>query len=382
MEELKEFVIRIRRHIHENPELGYQTFKTAIYIKQILNELGYQTFDIVDKAGVIGRLDLHKKKTIGLRSDIDALPIEEQTSLPFKSHNGCMHACGHDGHIAMLLGGAKLIVENKDQISCNVVLIFQPAEEGPLPGGAVKVIASGLVDDVDMFFAFHVTNKLLTGQTGIKLHEACAAPDLWELEITGKGCHGSAPANGINPIMPAAEIILSFQKLWDDVRLKDPNTVISTTYMQSGVSMNIIMDKAYLKGTARSFSQEMRDYLNTEMGKTVKEVCAKYHAEGNFLFHYAYPPLFNDSTAAAIAKKAQEEVLGAGNSLVLDQPEMIGEDFASYRKIAPICFSWIGVRGPNQDFYDLHSSHFLLDENALESGARIYFQLAKDFSKE
>ena len=373
---IKDKIIEYRRHIHQNPEIGFNTKNTNDYVMNILKNLGYQVTPVLNGAGCIASLDLNKETTIGFRSDLDALPIKEQTNLPFKSENGNMHACGHDAHIAILLGAANLFILHKNELKYNIVLVFQPAEEGPLPGGAINIIKEYDLSNVKFFFAYHVTNKLFTGQIGIKAHEACAAPDLWELEIVGKGCHASTPHLGKNPIIPASIIVEKFQELHN--KLKDNHIVISTTFIQSGVSMNIITDKCLLKGTAHSFTKEQRDYLNSQMYQIIEETCKTYKVEFKFSFHYAYDPVYNDDIAVSMVKKAAHKVLDSKNIISLEQPEMVGEDFSYYRKNSQICLTWLGVRGINEPFYDLHSANFLLDENALLNGSLILLNIALD----
>lgn len=374
---IKEQIIQWRRHIHQNPEIGYETVQTSDYVEKLLKSFGYETTRVIHGAGVVARLRLQKDKTIAFRSDLDALPIQEKTNLSYQSTNQYMHACGHDAHAATLLGAAKLISEHQKDLNANIVLLFQPAEEGPLPGGAIPLMGEYDLSDVQMFFAFHVTNKLSTGQIGIKQENACAAPDLWECKIQGKGCHGSTPHLGVSPILPTAQIILRFQALYDSI--PNPNTVISTTYIHSGVSMNVICEDAYLKGTARSFSKEERDFLATKMEKIVQEECEKVGARGCFVFHYAYDPVYNDPVAVKKVCTSASHIYQKENILMLEKPEMVGEDFSFYRRIAPTCLTWIGVRGPKQEFHDLHSPNFILDENALENAAKLFFEIAKSF---
>lgn len=371
---IKDKIIEYRRHIHQNPEIGFNTKNTNDYVMNILKNLGYKVTPVLNGAGCIASLDLNKETTIGFRSDLDALPIKEQTNLPFKSENGNMHACGHDAHIAILLGAANLFMLHKNELKYNIVLVFQPAEEGPLPGGAINIIKEYDLSNVKFFFAYHVTNKLFTGQIGIKAHEACAAPDLWELEIVGKGCHASTPHLGKNPIIPASIIVEKFQELHN--KLKDNHIVISTTFIQSGVSMNIITDKCLLKGTARSFTKEQRDYLNSQMYQIIEETCKTYKVEFKFSFHYAYDPVYNDDIAISMVKKAAAKILDSKDIISLEQPEMVGEDFSYYRKNSQICLTWLGVRAINEPFYDLHSANFLLDENALLNGSLILLNIA------
>lgn len=371
---LKSKIIEYRRHIHKDPELGFETYQTAAYVFGELTKLGYNPVYALNKAAVLARLDNHKEKTIAFRSDLDGLKIKENANLHFASTNGCMHACGHDAHIAMLLGAAYLLKEHQKELPVNVLLIFQPAEEGPLPGGAKKLMEEYNMYDVNYFFAFHVTNKLTSGEVGIKSHEACAAPDLWEAHFKGVGCHGATPKLGKNPILPASEAILAFQKLYEE--LNDPLKVISTTYTSSGVSMNIILEDAYIKGTARSFKNEDREFLNKQMKQIVQTISLKYQVEGNFTFHYAYDPVYNDDEPVQIAIKAIQKT--GAKYIKLTTPEMVGEDFSYYRGIAPTCLCWFGVRGAHQDFTDLHSDCFTLDENILYKGSQIYLEIAKN----
>ena len=371
---MENFIKETRRYLHKNPELGYETFNTAKFIFNKLTEMGYKPRYCMKDAGVIATLDLGKKKTIGLRSDMDALEVKEETGLEFASTNGKMHACGHDGHMTILLATAKMLMENKDRVKYNVVMFFQPAEEGPLPGGAYFFKNEPELAKVDEFFAYHVTCKLNVGEIGIKYNEATAAPDLWELEITGKGSHGSTPELGHSPILAGTKIVERLEKLHQELR-KDNMLVISTTYFQSGVSMNIILDKAYLKGTARSFTDEMRNTLNLKMQEVIRNVEHENSVSCKFDFHYAYPPVYNEPSLADKMIAAGNKILGEGNAHKLEKPELIGEDFAYYKEIAPTCLTWIGIREPGDPFYDLHNSKFRVSERALLLGAKIYLEM-------
>lgn len=372
---IKNKIVEYRRHFHRNPEIGYNTQNTNAYVMNILSNLGYSITPVLNQAGCVARLDLGKSSTYAFRSDLDALEIQECTNLEFKSKNGYMHACGHDAHISVLLGAAHLFIEHKNELQHNIVLIFQPAEEGPLPGGAVPLMKEYDLSFVDYFFAYHVTNKLYVGEIGIKPKEACASPDLWECSIKGRGCHGSTPELGASPILPAARIIEEFQKLHN--LKKDKFTIVSTTYMKAGVSMNIIPDTSELKGTARSFTNDERDELNNEMTNIVQSVCKEFNVEGDFRFHYAYDPVYNDPEAVDKVLSAAGKILHENKIHILQCPEMVGEDFSYYRKCGKSCLTWLGVRGKEQDFYDLHSSKFLLDEDALYPASQILLEIAK-----
>lgn len=377
-EKINKFLIPIRQHLHQNPELGYNTQNTAKYIKAILDDLGYTTSFALNDACVLAKLHLKKNKTIAFRADIDALQITEQTNLSFKSTNGCMHACGHDAHASVLLSSAKLFIENKELLNTNIVLIFQCAEEGPLPGGAIKLLDHPYLENVDAFFAYHVTNKLYSKHVGIKFGEACAAPDLWELEIRGKGCHAASPHLGVNPILVGSEIVQEFNKFYNQSLNENKHVVITSTYFHSGVSMNIIPDKLTIKGTARSFNSETREYLHTNLNNIANNIASKYNATSNFNFLYAYDPLINDVNLSSFVRDCANEVIN-DSFIELENKELIGDDFAYFRKINKICYIWLGVRGENQEFYDLHNPSFILDEENLYYAVLLNLQIAKNY---
>ena len=366
-------LVRWRRYLHQNPEIGYDTYNTAKYLYNELEKLGYKPTYLLKKTAVLVELNLNKPKTIAFRSDMDALKIKEETNLEFKSNNDYMHACGHDGHMTIMLMLAKMIISNQDKLNYNVIIFFQPAEEGPLPGGAFYLKENETLRKADMFFAYHVSPTLEVGEIGLKYEEACAAPDLWELEITGTGCHASTPEKGASPILAANYIVSKFNDLHNS--LKNKHIVISTTYFHSGVSMNIIPNKAYLKGTARSFSLEMRNHLATSMQKIISSAEVLYNVEAKFDFHYAYPPLYNDINLCNMVKEAAKNVIKEENIKILNEPAMIGEDFAYYKEIAPICLTWLGTKEKDAPFYDLHNSKFKVNEESLEIGANILFNI-------
>ena len=371
---MDDFIINCRTYLHRYPEIGFNTYQTAKFIYKTLAKLGYNPNYALDKNAVYAYLDLGKEKTLCFRSDMDALNVKEETNVPFKSKNEYMHACGHDAHMTILLYAAKLIINNLDKLKYNLVILFQPAEEGPLPGGAYYLKDIPILKKVNEFYAFHVSPTLEVGKIGIKIGEACAAPDLWELELTGLGCHASRPENGRNPILGGAEIVLQFERFYQDIK-QSKNIVLSTTYFNSGVSMNIIKDKAYLKGTARSFNEMDRKYLATEMENIISKCCNLYKLDYKFDFHYAYPPLFNDKDLAAKMFTAASYILGAGNCISLANFEMIGEDFAYYNEIAPICLTWIGAKNIGAEFYDLHNAKFIVPFETIEYGGKILFEL-------
>ena len=372
---LNEKLINKRRYFHMHPEIGFDTYQTASYIYNELKNLGYNPFYLLDKAAVVAKLNLGKEKTIAFRSDMDALPIQELNEITYKSTNSYMHACGHDAHMAMLLTLAKMVMEHIDDINYNITFIFQPAEEGPLPGGSKKMIATHLLDDTDAFFAYHVTNKLESDSIGIKVGAACAAPDLFDLTIIGKGCHASTPDLGKNPNLIAAKIILAFENLYQQLKEKNPLIVITTTSILSQGAYNVIPNQLIIKGTARSLTNTERDLLKKKMTSIVNEIAFLNDVDIQFNFYYAYDPVFNNEKLANTYMLYAKTIFN--HTYYLERPEMIGEDFSHYNQIAPICLIWLGVKKTNHSFSDLHSPNFTLDEDILIKGVVTYLNMIK-----
>ena len=243
--ELENYIIKHRRHLHENPELGFHCVKTHDYVRDQLKALGIDYCPHIGKNSIIGVINNGKGPVIGLRADFDALPLQEETNLDFKSKvPGKMHACGHDSHTAMLLGTAKYLVEHLDEWKGTVKLIFQEAEEGPNPGGALGIVASGMLDDVDSFFALHVSASAYAGQLTYNEKEALAAADTIKIRFVGKGTHAAYPHLGVDPIIMQAEFISAVQSIVS--RKKDPmeTGVISIAKVKAETTHNIIPNDA------------------------------------------------------------------------------------------------------------------------------------------
>lgn len=379
MKNIEKYIIDKRRYFHMHPEIGYNTYDTASFIYNELVSLGYNPIYVLNKAGVIAKLDLGKDKTIAFRSDMDALNIKEVNDLEYKSTNDYMHACGHDGHMSILITLAKLAMEVKENLNYNVVFIFQPAEEGPLPGGAIKILEenvlnNNVLNNIDAFFAYHVSNKYETGTIAIKPCEATAAPDLFDITIHGIGCHASTPKLGINPNIIGSEIVLELDKLYQNLLKENPFIVITTTTISSNGAYNIIPDSLLIKGTARSFTNDERNYLNRSMKDIIDSIANKYNVKIDFNFYYAYDPVFNDPSLKDIYFKHSKKYM---QNIELTSPEMIGEDFSYYRRIAPTCLVWLGVRANGSEFVDLHSPNFTLDEKALLNASLVYLDILK-----
>lgn len=375
MNDFNKYIINTRRYLHMHPEIGFNTHNTAKFIFNELVNMGYNPKYVVNNAGVIAKLDLGKSKTIAFRTDMDALNIKEVNDLPFKSTNDYMHACGHDGHMSIILGLAKMIMNEKENLNYNVCLIFQPAEEGPLPGGATKILEENVLENIDAFFAYHVSNKYRTGDVAIKVGPAAAAPDLFDIIVHGIGCHASTPSMGINPNIVSSHLVLELDKLYKKLLTVNPFLVITTTTISSNGAYNIIPDSLLIKGTARSFTNEERNMLKSEMQNVINSISNVYNVKIDFNFHYAYDPVINDEELTNIYFKHAKKHMN--NCITLEKPEMIGEDFSYYRKLAPICLVWLGTRENDNEVIDLHSPKFSIDEKSLFNASLVLLDIIK-----
>ena len=376
VKEKKDWLIGLRRHFHKHPELGFKEVKTAERIRKELDEMGipYETVGTGTVATLKGNAE---KPVIGLRCDIDALPITEVKDLPFKSENeGCMHACGHDSHITMLLGAAKILSENKDKLNCTVKFIFQPAEE--LFGGAKEVIKSGLIDDVDTFAGMHIFPYLPTGTISVEAGPRYTSADSMKIKIIGKSGHGAMPQFSVDPIYVGCEVVNALQSIVS--REVDPveTCVISVCKFHAGTLFNVICESAELEGTVRTFSPEMREKLPEMIERVIKNTTAAYRANYEFEYIYGSPATINDEYYSDIAAGTVKKILGdKGLTKYTKTPG--GEDFAYMLEKAPGIYAFVGCRNEEQDqCYPLHHDRFDLDENGMLNGCAFYVQYTLD----
>lgn len=369
-EDYEQELIAIRRELHKIPELGTKEFKTSAYIKAKLDELGIFYKECYN-TGIIAYIKGKEKgNTILLRADIDALPLKEETNLEFSStHDGFMHACGHDIHMTCLLGAAKILNQLKSDLDGTVILVFQPDEEGD--GGALKMIEEGGLDSADIAFSLHIEPLCETGTILIKDGSIMASPDDFSIEIIGKGGHGACPEKCINPINIASEIIMEYNNLTEENK-----RVVSVCTINSGTkSPNIIPEKAIITGTARTLDENVRKATIHELNSIADKICSNYGAEYIFKFNKLFPPLINN-------KHANKIILDAANKLdlkveFLDKPSMTGDDFAYFAQIIPSSYFKLGV-GKNES-YPLHNSKLNPDEGAIKLGAAVLAQATLDY---
>lgn len=369
---IDEIIIK-RRHLHQNPELSFREYETSAYIKKSLDELNIQWQSVVDTgliATIVGKKGKKSNKTVVLRADVDALPIEESTNLSFKSINqGVMHACGHDIHTASLLGVAHILKRLEDKFCGTIKLIFQPAEE-ILPGGAIKILEEGVLQEcnVDIVIGQHVMPSIPTGKIALREGKFMASMDEIRIKIIGKGGHGAEPHNIKDPIITAATVIISLQQIVS--RFNNPSTpsVLSFGKIEAQGSTNIIPDFVYIEGTFRTMDEKWRLIAHDKIKNIAVNVSKSLDCECEIEIKKGYPSLYNNPMLTEEIRLYAIELLGSENVLDADI-WMASEDFSYYSQNFTSCFYLLGV-GYNDraQKYLLHTSSLEIDEKSLETG--------------
>ena len=386
-EEIQDDLVRIRRHVHMNPELGFEEYETSAFIKEELKKVGL-THKTWAKTGITTDIkgELGEGKTLLIRADIDALPLQEDNDVPYKSKNdGKMHACGHDTHVACVLGVANILNKNKDKFKGKVRLIFQPAEEGP--GGATPMIEEGAIGDkenpeVDAAIALHIIageKEIEVGNIGVKDGALTAAADEVSIHVTGKGGHGSAPHGAIDPIYISAQIIVAIQGFLS--RTVDPTdpVVFTVGKIVAGDRQNIISEKATMHGTLRTLDLDLRKRLYKGITNVAEKTAEIYggKAETNILPGYTVG--YNDRNLNKYIKKAFEKYYDTKNIISAEKPTMGAEDFFEFGlegKI-PTAMFWLGGGNEEKGFVTHnHSNYFDIDEDSLAIGTTVLAESA------
>jgi amidohydrolase len=364
----------IKSDLHRHPELSMQEYRTTTIVRNQLASLGIEIMDLGLETGVVGILQGAKKgPIIALRADLDALPVTEcSNDNDASSEEGKMHACGHDVHTTSLLGAAMLLGEQREDMSGSIVFVFQPAEE--TAQGAKKMIEAGLFERIaiDAMFGLHVRPEIEVGRVGIKAGALMSAKDSFSVTVSGKGGHGSAPQNTVDPLVAGAALLTDIQSIIS--RNIDPReaAVISVCSIHAGTADNIIPDKLIMQGSMRTFSRKMRDFLIKRLEEVAYGVAMTYGctAEVKIFQSTSTPVLINDPAMTAIAMRSAIQALGK-ECLSEQEKEMGSEDFAEFGNHVPIFFYFIGSGTPGRDYYPWHSPNFHADERTPMIGAAL-----------
>ncbi len=362
-------VVEMRRHIHRNPELAFEEYKTAKYVSKKLSEYNIEHKTGIAKTGIVGLIKGKNPDSyvVGLRADMDALPIKEANTHEFISENkGKMHACGHDAHTASLLGTAKILNKLKDRFEGTVKLIFQPSEE-QFPGGAKVMIEEGVLDNpkVNMMIGQHVYPQLDAGQVGMKSGNYMASTDEIYLTVKGRGGHGALPEQNIDPVLIASHIVVALQQIVSRNALPSMPTVVSFGKFIANGRTNVIPDEVKLDGILRTFDENWRAEAHEKITKIAKGVAESMGAYCDVFIDKGYPVLFNNETLTEKSSTYASEYLGEEKVYPLDY-RMTAEDFAYYSQKIPGCFYRLGIRNEKKDITSsLHTSSFDIDEESL-----------------
>lgn len=371
-----------REHLHAHPELSFQEFETMAYVSQALQNLGIPHDVEVGGTGVVGYIESpHSDQWIGLRADLDALPIQEQNDVAYRSQiDGVMHACGHDVHTSILLGTAAVLMQMREELPVSVKLIFQPGEEVS-PGGANYIIDAGVMDNpkLEAMIALHVYPEMEVGNVGIKSGLMMASSDEIRIEIHGKGGHGALPEKCINPIAMAAEIISKTPGLLKEFKPEEVPTVLSYGYVEGLGAVNVIPSTCILKGTFRTMNEEWRKQFFELYEGFLRNIEKEFG--GSIQLHRVkgYPFLENDPTLTAMVEKRLKDQLGEERVHAIPI-RMTAEDFAFYATHVPICFFRLGVGDPSKSInYSVHHPQFDVHSDALKVGISSMVSIVNGF---
>ena len=369
-----EDIISLRREIHREPELGFDTRKTAEKVLAALDGLPLDVQTGVAENGLVATLKGGGEgPTVALRADMDALPIYEETGLPFASEtDGKMHACGHDGHTSMLVGAARALCEDhlRERLNGTVKFVFQPAEEGG--GGGQVMVEKGVADGVDSIFALHLWPGLEFGKAATKAGPIMAAADAFEMEIKGKGGHGAMPHMTVDAVAIAAQVVTVLQTVVArEVNPVEP-AVLTVGEIEAGTAFNIIPETARLGGTVRTVDADLRQRMPERIEELARGVARGMRGDAELNYRFSYPVTRNDAGAAGLALNVAKELFGEDRAVEVEHPSMGGEDFAFFLEELPGAYIWFGVG----DVSGLHTPRFAFDEEILPQGAALLAALA------
>lgn len=377
-ESVRESVIAWRRRLHRNPELAWHEEQTARFVADTLGDFGGLEILHPTPTSVVARLAGGAPgPVLAMRADMDALPVEEANDHDFVSQvPGVMHACGHDGHTAMLLGAAQVLASRRETLAGEIRFVFQHAEEVP-PGGAEELVRAGVMDNVDLVIGAHLWSPLEFGKVGVKSGALMAAPDAFHITVIGSGGHAAMPQQTVDAVAVAAQVITNLQHVV--ARNVDPlaSAVVSVTRIAAGTSYNVIPGQVELSGTVRTFDEAVRTRIPELMRRIVAGVTSAHGATFEMTYERGYRPVVNDEAAASLVRNAVTRALGP-DALVDAIPTMGGEDFSAYQQRAPGAFFFIGARNEERGIvHPHHHERFDIDERALDYGTRLFVAAAE-----
>lgn len=380
VDEHKDLIIRTRRDLHRIPETAYTEKKTSAYVTEYLQREGLEVQTGIATHGVVGLLKTGRPgPTLLIRADMDALPLEEETGLPFAStHKGVMHACGHDAHMAMGLGAATVLNKIKDGLRGTIKFVFQPAEEGP--GGAKPMIEEGVMQNpnVDYSIGCHLWVDIPEGTIGVRSGPFMAAMDRFDIKIIGRGGHGAMPHKCIDALEVGTQVVNALQRIAS--RHIDPleSTVVTVGEFHAGTAFNIIPGDARLSGTTRAFNLDIWNSWEERLENVVRGVCESMGADFELEFSKGYPPTINDDSVAEVVRRCARRVVGEDK--VVEPPQtMGGEDMSFFLRQSKGCFYALGVG--REEFAPVHNPKFMFNEEVLSLGVETHCQVALELLK-
>ena len=379
--DMKDWLVDIRRTIHMHPELGFEEVETSRLVSEWLGKFGLEVKRGIAKTGVVGLLKGKRPgKTVAIRADMDALPMDEANQVPYVSKiKGKMHACGHDAHVAILLGVARFFSSISDRVKGNIKWIFQPAEEGG--GGGRVMVEEGVLENpkVDAIFGAHVFPFLSIGKVGIYEREGLAAADRFTIKVIGKGGHAASPHVTKDPILAAGHLITQIHSIVSRNINPLESGVVTIGKISGGTAFNIIPDEVELLGTMRSLTPQVREELKNRIEQVIKGVVHSFGMDYRFGFEYGYPVLVNNQEMSKLVASACSKGIGEENVEVL-KPSMGAEDFAYYLEKVPGSFFRLGCRNEEKGIiHPYHSSIFEIDEEVLPFGVEMFIRIIDEY---
>ena len=373
----KDLIVQTRRDLHRIPEPAYTEKKTSAYVADRLNKVGLDLRTGIAQYGVVGMLDTGKPgKTLLIRSDMDALPVTEDTGLEFASaHPGAMHACGHDGHMAMVLGAATVLNKIRDNLKGTIKFLFQPAEEGP--GGAKPMIEEGVMENpkVDYSIGCHLWPAIHEGTIGVKAGPLMAAMDRFDLRVIGRGGHGAMPHLCLDALEVGTQVVNALQRIVSRQMNPLQPSVVTVGSFHAGSTFNVIPGEAEMCGTTRTFDRNIWNTWPERLDKIIGGVCQSMGATYELKYSQGYPPLLNDADMASVVAKCAAEVVGK-EKVIEPEPTMGGEDMAFYLEKSKGCFFFLGAG--REGCAPIHNPRFDFNEEVLLLGVETYCRIALD----